>query len=239
MLLRSLACIALTGGALASEEGLEPNAPLTDEEFLRRAYLNVSGSIPTYEDTARFLRDRDPQKRFNLVARLLQTEGLSVNVFANTAYLSETIVSLGGAPPLKTGGSYPRYRNYLLEGYAPGQYFGAVLADLPIPLNILTPVGGECVVPTTEQALDYFSVPRNPSSFKPLAVGNSTFGTPNGGVASNNCGSGLLQSDMGKPNADFTGSFSGRLSWAWNHANSGISPVPPGQGDDQIGCAFQ
>ena len=147
---------------------------------------------------------------------LLQTEGLSVNVFANTAYLSETIVSLGGAPPLKTGGSYPRYRNYLLEGYAPGQYFGAVLADLPIPLNILTPVGGECVVPTNEQALDYFSVPRNPSSFKPLAVGNSTFGTPNGGVASNNCGSGLLQTDMGKPNADFTGSFGFTASFAQN-----------------------
>ena len=147
---------------------------------------------------------------------VLQTEGLSVNVFANTAYLDEEIVSLGGAPPLKTGGSYPRYRNYLLEGYAPGSYFGAVLADVAIPLNILTPVDGVCQVPTTEQALEYFAVPRSPSSFKPLAIGNSDFDTPNGGVSSNNCGSGLLQTLMGKPNADFTGSFGTTMSFASN-----------------------
>ena len=71
-----------------------------------------------------------------------------MNVFANLAY--SKIVSLGGAPPLKTGGS-ARYRNYLLEGYA-GSYFGAVLA-VAIPLNIPTPVDGVCQVPTTEQAL--------------------------------------------------------------------------------------
>ena len=147
---------------------------------------------------------------------VFQTEGLSVNMFANTAYLNEEIVSLGGAPPLKTGGSYPRYRNYLLEGYAPGSYFGAVLANVAIPLNILTPVDGVCQVPTQEQALAYFATPVSPSSFKPLAVGNSDFNTPNGGVASNNCGSGLLQTLMGKPNADFTGSFGTQVSFASN-----------------------
>ena len=34
---------------------------------------------------------------------------------------------MGGAPPLKVGGSYPRYRNFLKEGFAPGTLFGAAL----------------------------------------------------------------------------------------------------------------
>ena len=155
----------------------------------------------------------------NLRGSVMQREGLSANVFANTAYEYQEITDLGGAPPLKTGGSYPRYRNYLTEGYAPAAFFGAKLVDtLAIPLNILAPVDGVCTVPTREEALAYFSVPRDPSEFKPLAYGNETgiddktkkpfpFGTPNGALASHNCGEGLLLSYLGKPTPDFAGSF--------------------------------
>ncbi|MDE0083738.1 MAG: TonB-dependent receptor [Gammaproteobacteria bacterium] len=144
---------------------------------------------------------------------LVQRPGLSLSLFANTAYLTEEITDMGGAPPLKTGESYPRYRNYLTEGYAPGAFFGARIAELPIPLNILDPVGGECVVPTREEALAYFGEPRDPNSFKPLAIGNETFGTPNGALASHNCGTGLLDSYLGKPAPDFAGSFGFRLAF--------------------------
>ena len=148
----------------------------------------------------------------SLRGALIQREGLSLNVFANTAYMKEEITSMGGAPPLKTGGSYPRYRNYLLEGYAPGAFFGAVVADVAIPLNL----DGSCTEPTLDAALAYFAVPKSPSSFKPLAVGNSTFGTPNGTFASHNCGTGLLDSFMGKPTPDFAGSFGFNLAFASN-----------------------
>ena len=144
---------------------------------------------------------------------LVQRPGLSLTVFANTAYLTEEITDMGGAPPLKTGDSYPRYRNFLTEGYPPGAFFGARITDLGIPLNILDPVGGECVAPTREQALAYFSRPRDPNSFKPLAIGNETFGTPNGGLASHNCGTGLLDSYLGKPTPDFSGSFGFSLAF--------------------------
>jgi len=52
---------------------------------------------------------------------------LSIKVFGNAAFLHEIVTSLGGAPPLKVGGSYPRYRNFVREGYAPGALFGAKL----------------------------------------------------------------------------------------------------------------
>ena len=59
-------------------------------------------------------------------------------LFGTLSYLEEKVVSLGGAPEQKIGGSYPRYRNFLTEGWAPGTYFGAKLdrsTDYPIDIN--------------------------------------------------------------------------------------------------------
>ena len=147
-----------------------------------------------------------------LQGALLQREGLSLNVFANTAYMTEKVTSLGGAPPLKTGGSYPRYRAWLVEGWAPGAFFGSQVADVAIPLNI----DGSCTEPTSAEALAYFAVPRNPSNFKPLAVGNSDFGTASGAYASHNCGAGLLDTHLGKPTPDYAGSAGFNLAFLDN-----------------------
>jgi hypothetical protein len=138
----------------------------------------------------------------------MQRDGFSLNMFANTAYLNEEITDLGGAAPLKTGGSYPRYRNFLAQGHSPGAFFGAEVArDLEYPINI----DGSCTAPTREALLAYFAVPRNPSDFKPLAIGNdasdSKFADPNGTLASHNCGTGLLETYLGKPTPDYAGSF--------------------------------
>jgi TonB-linked SusC/RagA family outer membrane protein len=53
----------------------------------------------------------------------------SVKLFANAAYLFEIVKSLGGSPPLKVGGSYPRYRNFVKEGFSPYALFGAKLVQ--------------------------------------------------------------------------------------------------------------
>jgi TonB-linked SusC/RagA family outer membrane protein len=162
----------------------------------------------------------------------LQGESVTLNVFANTAYMKETVTSLGGAPPLKTGGSYPRYRNYLLEGYAPGSYFGARIADVAIPLNI----DGTCTEPTQAAALAYFANPISPSSFKPLAIGNTDFDTPDGSYSSNNCGSGLLETLLGKPTPDFQGSFGFNMSFATNFELATLFDYKVGgQGQDLSG----
>ncbi|MEJ2540110.1 MAG: TonB-dependent receptor [Gemmatimonadota bacterium] len=105
----------------------------------------------------------------NLQGAVVQKENFGLNVFVNGAYLSEEVTDLGGAPPLKTGGTYSRYRNYIVEGFAPGAFFGAEVArDLDIPLNILQPQNGVCVAPTREQALEWFSQPRSPPTWASL-----------------------------------------------------------------------
>ncbi|MGI8510764.1 MAG: SusC/RagA family TonB-linked outer membrane protein [Gemmatimonadaceae bacterium] len=63
----------------------------------------------------------------NAQAFVVNRKDLSLDVFANTAYLYQLVTNLGGAAPLKVGGSYIRYRNFVKEGYAPGAIFGAKL----------------------------------------------------------------------------------------------------------------
>jgi TonB-linked SusC/RagA family outer membrane protein len=62
-------------------------------------------------------------------AFVLNTKNVSLDVFANGAFLYQLVTSLGGAPPLKVGGSYIRYRNFVQAGYAPGAIFGAKLVQ--------------------------------------------------------------------------------------------------------------
>ncbi|MXX54258.1 MAG: SusC/RagA family TonB-linked outer membrane protein [Gemmatimonadetes bacterium] len=129
------------------------------------------------------------------------SENLQINVFANTAYIDEIVTDLGGAPPLKTGGSYPRYRNFLKEGYAPGAFFGAILdPNMAIPLDL----NRNCAEPTRAEALEYFSVPRNPSAFEVIPVGCA------GGSAE------YLDSYIGKPTPDWAGSYGFDISFLGN-----------------------
>jgi hypothetical protein len=136
---------------------------------------------------------------------LLESENLSISLHASGAYLSQKIVDMGGAPALKTGGSYSRYRQYLVEGFSPGSFFGPRTADLAIPLNL----DGSCVEPSRAEALAYFSVPHDPGDFKPLVVGNApgTFGEADGSLASHNCGTGALATYLGKSTPDWQGTF--------------------------------
>ena len=50
-----------------------PPSPLcTDHEFIRRAYLDAAGILPTPEEVQRFVSDKDPQKRAKLIDALLE-----------------------------------------------------------------------------------------------------------------------------------------------------------------------
>ena len=48
-----------------------PSDMCTDEEFLRRSYLDICGLLPTIEEYNRFMDDKDPKKREKLVDELL------------------------------------------------------------------------------------------------------------------------------------------------------------------------
>ncbi|MEY3176063.1 MAG: hypothetical protein RLZZ436_3977 [Planctomycetota bacterium] len=49
-----------------------PSAVCTDEEFLRRVFVDITGTMPTIDDYEKFLADTTPDKRDKLVDQLLQ-----------------------------------------------------------------------------------------------------------------------------------------------------------------------
>lgn len=52
-------------------EGITPAPRCSDAEFVRRIYLDLVGTTPTYEQTKKFLADADAKKRDKLIDQLL------------------------------------------------------------------------------------------------------------------------------------------------------------------------
>ncbi len=67
------------------KKGLEPlrgyNPLTTDEQFVRRIYLDVVGRIPSYQETMVFLQDTSATKRAKLIDQLLDSPGYSSHMF--------------------------------------------------------------------------------------------------------------------------------------------------------------
>jgi hypothetical protein len=59
----------------AWKKDVKPAPQADDAEFLRRAYLDLAGRIPSYREVENFLNDKNPEKRRQLVERLLEGPG--------------------------------------------------------------------------------------------------------------------------------------------------------------------
>lgn len=71
---------ALVNAQLAKEK-IQPNAPASDEVFVRRVYLDVVGRIPTLPETTEFLKNSDADKRSKLIDKLLASDGYVQNFY--------------------------------------------------------------------------------------------------------------------------------------------------------------
>lgn len=52
--------------------GVKPSAPVKPEEYMRRAYLDIIGRIPTVAEAQAFLQSRDPGRDKKLIEKLLE-----------------------------------------------------------------------------------------------------------------------------------------------------------------------
>jgi hypothetical protein len=64
-------------GAKLHKLRILPSELCTDEEFLRRATLDITGTLPTEEEYLQFVADASPDKRAKLVDRLLERKEFS------------------------------------------------------------------------------------------------------------------------------------------------------------------
>lgn len=75
-------------------EGIRPNSKTNDMQFVRRVYLDITGTIPTAQQTATFLnKSRKSNKRAELIDELLNSRGHvshSFNYWADILRLKDT-----------------------------------------------------------------------------------------------------------------------------------------------------
>ncbi len=143
-----------------------------------------------------------------LNAFVLNRQDVTVNFFANASYLWERVISLGGAPPIFIAGTYPRYRNFIKEGYAPGAMFGPRLRQVeagryPIDTN------RDGNPDTQQELLNYFrGLSATSLVNRANVLGASPLADLNGFLLwqANEQGN-ILENYLGKPQPDWMGSF--------------------------------
>ena len=63
------------------KKGLKPNPPSSDEQFVRRAYLDIAGRIPNFDEVSGFIDDTSQTKRAKLIDQLLDSPGRTSHLY--------------------------------------------------------------------------------------------------------------------------------------------------------------
>ena len=63
------------------QQGIPPNPLASDEQFVRRAYLQIAGRVPNLDEVSRFLADTSPTRRARLIDALLESPGYTSHLF--------------------------------------------------------------------------------------------------------------------------------------------------------------
>ncbi|MFT4546891.1 MAG: hypothetical protein ACI8XO_000900 [Verrucomicrobiales bacterium] len=78
-----------------------PPPPASDDQFLRRTYLTVAGRIPSYGESTAFLSDENPEKRSQLIQRLLDSDAYRSHTFnwwADLLRITDEFARTNGTP---------------------------------------------------------------------------------------------------------------------------------------------
>lgn len=130
---------------------VEPNAAMSDEQFVRRIYLDIAGRIPTFKEVRAFMGATDKEKRVKLIDTLLSNDDYASNFYnywGDILRLSERLTN--NAPGrgysewvrinLETNKPYDRWVYEMLT--AEGKLFehpeaGYIIRDSGMPLDAL------------------------------------------------------------------------------------------------------
>jgi hypothetical protein len=84
--------------------GVEANAPIGDDVFVRRIYLDFAGRIPTYAETRAFMADGAPHKRESLIADLLTRDSYVAHFYhfwADVLRVKSSFVNTANVVPIE------------------------------------------------------------------------------------------------------------------------------------------
>ncbi|MFN0198272.1 MAG: DUF1549 and DUF1553 domain-containing protein [Planctomycetaceae bacterium] len=100
-----------------------PSEVATDEEWVRRVYLDIVGHIPPSADAAQFIEDKDPAKRSKLIDKLLDDPNYVRNF---TAVWNNLLIGRQGQRRVSQAGM----QKFLREAFAKNRPWNEVVFDL-------------------------------------------------------------------------------------------------------------
>ena len=117
--------------AQLSRQREKPLSPSSDEEFLRRIYLDITGRIPSYPEAESFLSQDTPNKRSILIDTLLESDGYVSHTFNWWADLLR--IRSNGSPAINASGN--AYANWVKESIATNKPYDEFVRDLVNPVK--------------------------------------------------------------------------------------------------------
>jgi hypothetical protein len=133
------------------ELGIVPSGPCSDEQFIRRVYLDITGTLPRPDQVKKFLADPNPNKRDQLVDELVETPEYSF-LFANK-WADVLRVKRRGEPGRATGTF--AFHAWIREAIATDKPYDQFVRE------ILAATGDETVSPPTV----WYKELQNPEQF--------------------------------------------------------------------------
>ncbi|QDT35721.1 DUF1549 domain-containing protein [Stratiformator vulcanicus] len=111
--------------AAFAEQGVSPSEKCSDVDFLRRAAFDLTGGPPSADEAVLFAVTPDGAKRAELVERLLETEGYSLNW---ARYWKDVIFS--HATNQRARLSEPRFERWMAEQFREGRKWDEIATEL-------------------------------------------------------------------------------------------------------------
>ncbi|MFK5920835.1 MAG: DUF1553 domain-containing protein [Verrucomicrobiota bacterium] len=105
-----------------------PNKRMTDQQFVRRVYLDIAGRIPTYNEAVDFLEAGGKGKRAKLIDELLDSEAYVMNMFnwySDLLRIRDGVV-MGGGGQLKAIG----YVDWVKDSIRENKHFDKLVEEM-------------------------------------------------------------------------------------------------------------
>jgi len=106
------------------KHSLSPNPLTTDSQFVRRIYLDITGTIPTYRQTRKFLGSKEEDKRSQLIDELLNSDGYAshgFNYWADVLRYTDRLTDMVGGEP---------YRQWLKQSLAENKPWDQMVREM-------------------------------------------------------------------------------------------------------------
>lgn len=105
--------------------GQQPNALASDEQFIRRVYLDLAGRIPTRAEALAFIADPSAAKRANVIDTLVNDDGFASHMFN---YFSDMLRVADDAQKAK----FFTYQEWLKEQITANRPWNEIVHDMMV-----------------------------------------------------------------------------------------------------------